>query len=391
MARKRRLIRRRAFLLSLGASLSVASCAMTSRARQLNNRRQAIGDEERSFKVIGEAPLNDRAGAKGLIYGAASQYRHLSSNSEFAACFVQECGMLVPENELKWKTLRPKPDRFDFTPGDRMAEFACTHNLLLRGHTLVWHHRASLPGWFKDKVNGKNAEQILINHIKTVAGHYAGKMHSWDVVNEAILPSDGRADGLRKTRWLKFLGPNYIDIAFHAAAEADPQALLVYNDHQLEDDKPQHEAKRTKVLKLLERLKSRGVPVQALGIQSHMGANIRKRFTGKKLRGFLRDVASLGLKILVTEMDVIEKQPLDVTARDRLIAGVYEDYLTVVLDEPAVIAVVTWGLSDHYTWLSNYAPRKDGKSVRPLPLDANMKRKLAWNAIARTFDKAPRR
>ncbi len=390
MARKRRLIRRRAFLLSLGASVSVGSCAMASRARHLNNQRQVIGDEERNFKVIGETPLNDRAAAKGLIYGAACQYRHLSSNSEFAACFVQECGMLVPENELKWHTIHPKPDRFNFTPGDRMAEFACTHNLLLRGHTLVWHDRF-LPAWFKDTVNSQNAEQILINHIKTVAGHYAGKMHSWDVVNEAILPSDGRADGLRKTRWLKFLGPNYIDIAFHSAAEADPQALLVYNDHQLEYDKPQHEAKRTKVLKLLERLKSRGVPVQALGIQSLMVADIRKRFTGKKLRGFLRDVASLGLKILVTEMDVIEKQPLDVTARDRLIAGVYEDYLTVVLDEPAVIAVVTWGLSDHYTWLSKYAPRNDGKSVRPLPLDANMKRKLAWNAIARTFDKAPMR
>lgn len=392
MAKKRTLIRRRAFLLSLGASVGMGSCALVSRARQLNNQDQEIIDEERTFKVIGDASLRERAAAKGLIYGAACQYRHLSSNLEFAASFTRECGMLVPEKELKWKALRPKPDRFNFAPGDQMAEFARTHNLLLRGHTLVWHHKLSLPEWFKDTVNSQNAEQILIDHIKTVAGHYAGRMHSWDVVNEAIHLPDGRADGLRKTPWLKFLGPNYIDIAFRAAAEADPKALLVYNDHQLEYDQPQNEAKRTKVLKLLERLKSRGVPVQALGIQSHLGVNSRKRFPGgEKLRGFLRDVASLGLKILVTEMDVIEKKPLDVTTRDRLIAGIYEDYLTVVLDEPAVIAVVTWGLSDRYTWVSKYAPREDGAGVRPLPLDAQLKRKLAWNAIACTFDKAPMR
>ena len=376
---------RRAFLLSLGASVGAGAFMFASKERHLNNQTQAIGDEHRDFAVLGEAPLRDRATAKGLIYGAATPSYVLLKNSKFAARLAQECAILVPENELKWATLRPSPTSFNFTQADTIAQFARAHNMLVRGHTLVWDQ--ALPGWFKDTVNKQNAEQILIDHIKKVVGRYAGKMHSWDVVNEAIEPSHHRLDGLRKTPWLEFLGPDYIDIAFRTAAEADPQALLVYNDNQLEYDQPRYDARRTYVLKLLERLKSNGVPVHALGIQSHLRAG-RTDFNPKKLRDFLTDVASLGLKILVTEMDVIEKLPIDVAARDRIVAGVYEDYLSVVLDEPAVIAVLTWGLSDRYTWISSYAPRPDGKPVRPLPLDAQLKRKLAWNAIARAFDKA---
>lgn len=388
MAKNRILTGRRAFLLSLGAAVGAGGFAIASRYRQVNNHAQPIGYEHAEFAVSGEAPLRERAAKKGLLYGAATQYESLFQNSKFAEHFAQECAILVPARELKWDALRPSPDRFNFTKADRMAKFALAHDMLLRGHTLVWHK--ALPRWFEDVVNSQNAEKILIDHIKTVAGHYAGKMHSWDVVNEAIQPSDGRADGLRKTPWLQFLGPDYIDIAFRAAAEADPEALLVYNDHKLEYAKPNNQARRTKVLRLLERLKSSGTPIHALGLQSHLGVSLND-FNPKKLRNFLKDVASLGLKILVTEMDVTEKQPRDVAARDRLIAGIYEDYLSVVLDEPAVSAVITWGLSDRYTWLSRVAPRKDGTPVRPLPLDAKMERKLAWNAIARAFDRAPTR
>lgn len=389
MAKNRILTKRRAFLLSLGASVGMGAFAIASRCRQLNNKPQAIGDKKRDFTVIGNTTLCDRAAAKGLIYGAASGFRALSSDLEFAAHFGQECSILVPEGELKWKALRPRSDSFDFTQGDWMAEFARAHGMLFRGHTLVWHQ--NLPRWFKDTVNRQNAEQVLINHVKTVAEHYAGKIHSWDVLNEAIELSDQRSDGLRKTPWLEFLGPSYIDLAFRTAAEADPQALLVYNENRLEHS-DNFKSRRTAVLRLLERLKSNGTPVHALGIQGHIGRRSWNESQATNLRNFLRDVASLGLKILVTEMDVTDKSlPLDTVARDRIIAGVYEDYLSIVLDEPAVIAVLTWGLSDRYTWLSKFAPRKDGAPVRPLPLDAQLKRKLTWNAIARAFDKASMR
>jgi endo-1,4-beta-xylanase len=341
-----------------------------------------------NLAVDGDAPLKEHAAAKGLIYGAAALAYNLGQNKGFADSVARECGMLVPGLELKWKSLRPNPDTFAFGQSDWLADFAETHGMLLRGHTLVWPTK--FPEWFNEIVNRQNAEQLLLNHIETVAGRYAGRMHSWDVVNEALDPSDRRSDGLRNTKLLELLGPDYIDLAFRATAAADPQALLVYNDYGFEYDKDSNtsEQKRTAVLKLLERLKSKGTPVHALGTQAHLRGHEE---IPSQLRTFLRNVADLGLKILVTELDVADNDlPGHIETRDRRIAEVYEEYLTIMLDEPAVIAVITWGLSDRYTWLSQY-PRRDGTPVRPLPLDAQMRRKPAWHAIARAFDNAPRR
>lgn len=336
----------------------------------------------------GEAdpPLRQRAIAKNLLYGAAVQQRHLAQDPEFAAHFVRECAILVPESELKWRRLRPQPHQFNFAPGDRLVAFGRTHGLQIRGHTLVWHE--ALPTWFKETVNRRNAEKMLREHIHRVMGHYAGQIHSWDVVNEAIHPGHGHPQSLRTSPWLQLLGPAYLDIAFEAAAAADPATLLVYNDHWLEYDTPNGRARRKAVLNLLSRLKSRGVPIQALGIQAHLMRD-QPRFNPAQFRQFLREVASLDLKILITELDVTDqKLPGDPLVRDRLVAAAYEDYLNAALEEPAVIAVLTWGLSDRYTWLSDHNPRADGRPVRPLPLDANLNRKPTWKAIARSFDQA---
>lgn len=386
------LTRRCAIKLGLGMLTGIGTVA-ASKAVYLNKQIQKLDNPRRKFFVAGNRSLKERAAAKGLIYGAATHYSQLSSDTEFATNVKRECGMLVPEWELKWfvgdKPLRPGPNRFDFSRADWMANFAKANGLLLRGHTLVWHE--SLPPWFKETVNIQNAESILENHIRKVVDRYAGKIHSWDVVNEAITVEDGRYDDLRITPWLKLLGPNYIDLAFRLTAAVDPKTLLVYNEYGLDYDTPKADAKRNAVLKLLKRLRSKGTPIHALGIQAHLTAGEAK-FSPEKFRQFLKDVASLGLKIMITEMDVTDqKLPVNINVRDRIIAGVYEDYLSVALEEPAVIAVLTWGLSDRYTWLSELKPRFDGAPVQPLPLDAELKRKFAWNAIARAFDNAPRR
>ncbi len=350
---------------------------------------QVLDNSSKEFKVVGKTSLKDRAKAKGLMYGAAAVQDDLVSNKDLKTSFIRECNMLVPDYQLKWDNIRPTPKKFDFTKSDWLAQFAQFHNIFFRGHTLVWHQ--ALPVWFQEVVNYKNAENFLVEHIKTVTKHYRGRIHSWDVVNEAIEPDDGRTDGLRKTPWLEFLGVDYIELAFRTAAACDPKAMLVYNDYGLEYEAYQDGAKRTAVLKLLERLKSRGTPIHALGMQSHLMGHIPD-FNAKKLRSFLADVASLGLKILITELDVIDqKLTSDPIVRDRIVARIYEDYLNIVLDERAVIAVLTWGLSDKYTWVSNFFPRSDKLAVRPLPLDSNMKSKLAWNAVARAFDHAPKR
>lgn len=382
------LTRRLALYLGL-ASLAGMAALLKDKTTYSTQEMQLLANAEtRSFTVLGNTPLKERATSKGLIYGADCGTLDLQSAPQLANALVKECSMLVA-GFLKWDILRPTVDSFDFSKGDWFAEFARNHHLLLRGHTLVWHE--ALPPWFKDTVNRRNCEKILTQHIQQVVGRYAGQMHSWDVVNEAIAFEPRNSQDWRKTPWLEFLGVNYIDIAFRTAAEADPKAMLVYNDFGLEYDKPQDEAKRNAVLKLLEKLKSQGTPIHALGIQSHLLAN-EARFNAQKLRSFLKNVASMGMKILITEMDVIDKKlPLDTAVRDRIVAAAYEDYLSVVLDEPAVICVTTWGLSDRHSWLSKFYPRSDGAAVRPLPLDRNFQRKLAWNAIARAFDHAPKR
>jgi endo-1,4-beta-xylanase len=334
-------------------------------------------------------PLCHWAAAKGLLYGAASTARKMQRDAAFTAAVARECNLFVPENDLKWKTLRPTPEQFDFTRGDWLAEFAQTHRLQLRGHTCVWHE--ALPEWFDQVVTHQNAEQILINHIRTVVGHYAGKMHSWDVVNEAIDPMGQGVNGLRDTPWHRLLGADYIDIAFHTAAAADPHALLMLNDYDLDYAISRDTAKRAAMLQLLQGLVARGVPVHALGMQAHLRGS-ETNFDPAQLRDFLRQVADLGLKIIITELDVVDQDlPRALHARDLAVARTYQMYLDTVLQEPAVIAVLTWGLSDRYTWLANFRPRSDGAAPRPLPLDALLYRKPAWSAIASALKNAPSR
>ncbi|BAY61781.1 endo-1,4-beta-xylanase [Calothrix brevissima NIES-22] len=392
MSKILKLTSRRNFLFGLG-SLAAISAVAISRSFNNNQDREALDNPERDFTVSQELSLKQLAAQKGLIYGTASTKSYLASDPAYMAAIVENCSMFVPEWEFKWTAgdalLRPGFNQFDFTAADWIANFAATHKLLLRGHTVVWHE--SLPKWFKETVNRENASQLLQSHIQTVVKRYAGKIHSWDVVNEAIEPKDGRDDGLRITPWLEYLGTSYIDLAFRLTAAADPQTLLVYNDYGLDYDTPEDEAKRVAVLKLLERLQSQGTPIHALGVQAHLYPG-KHKFNPDKLRQFFADVASLGLKIIITEMDVADNYlPRDVAVRDRIIAATYEDYLSTVLDETAVIAVLTWGLSDRYSWLSQFQPRSDKAAVRPLPLDIYMRRKLAWNAIARAFDHAPKR
>jgi endo-1,4-beta-xylanase len=365
---------------AIGQLLYTVNNALTP-APKFNPRRR--------FRVVGKNSLKHRAKTKGLIYGAFPQAddRQFAIDSALQARFVRECAMITAG--YYWVTTRPSSSTFDFTLTDYYAKFAARHQLKLRGHPLVWHE--ALPKWVAETLSQTNAEQILTEHIQTVVRRYAGKMHSWDVVNEAINIGDNQADGLRATPWLKFLGVDYIDLAFRLAATADPQAKLVYNEFGVEYDRPDDDARREATLKLLQRLKSQGTPIYALGIQSHLSANVH-RFNSAKFSEFLSSVAKLGLKIMITELDVTDDNlPQEIGKRDRIIAGVYEDYLATVLAEKAVISVVSWGLSDRYTWLSDHKPRPDKAPVRPLPFDRNLQPKLAWNAIARAFDRAPKR
>jgi len=342
-----------------------------------------------SIQPISSQPvLKQLASNKGILYGASAKYPELSSDSEVRVWYARECGILVPENELKFGELRHSRDRFNFDAADWMAEFAATHNVLFRGHTLIWNQ--SIPPWLQDYATRQNAEQLMVEHIKTVMGRYTGQMHSWDVVNEAV--QLGQPNHLMQSLWLDRIGPDYIELAFRTAAEVDPNTMLVFNDNRFEYESRNAAERQDATLNLLSDLKSKGTPIHALGIQGHLWGHLNQTINYDRYREFLRNVADLGLKILITELDVVDQElPGDINDRDQMVAAAYEAYLSAVLDEPAVIAVITWGLSDRYSWVSRFFPRSDNLPVRPLPLDTDLNRKPAWAAIARAFEQAPSR
>jgi endo-1,4-beta-xylanase len=336
------------------------------------------------------ATLRARASANGILYGSAAAQGVLQSDAAYAAAVARECAILTPEAELKWGTLRPSATGFNFGPADWLLQFAQSNRMQMRGHTLVFWQ--SIPGWVTNTMNAGNAQEILQNHIATVCGHYAGKLHSWDVVNEAIDFSSGRPDGLRNSIWLQTLGPDYIAQAFQLARAADPHAILVYNDFGFEYATSDQEQRRRALLALFNTLKGANVPIQALGLQTHLYAGMTAQFKPEVYQAFLKEVSDMGLKIFITEMDVQDKSlPADPSARDAQVANIYTQVLSAALANPAVTVVETWGLADKYSWLQKHAARPDGQEVRTLPLDDSLQAKSVYNAIGAALDKAPPR
>lgn len=390
------MIDRRRFLAEMCAGIAAvpaigawARAGASGPAIGAGTRTDAPGPELRHLHAALGGSLRDRAAARGLFYGGAATRWVLERDAAFAARFGTECGVLVPESELKWDRVHPEPNRFDFSGADWLAEFARSRGMRLRGHALVYFRNE--PAWVASAARGGDAARTLRAHIAAVAGRYAGRMHSWDVVNEILELNDRRPDGLRRTPLLERLGPEFVPMAFEAAAAADPKALLVWNENQLEYDVAYQEARREAVLRLLQGWRAAGVPIQALGIQSHLRQHATA-FNANRYRAFLGQVAALGLKIIISELDVFDADlPADRAARDQAVAAAYSEYLAAALDERAVIGVITWGLSDRYTWLSSYRPRRDGAGARPLPLDTDLQPTAAWHAIARAFDGAPAR
>lgn len=335
-----------------------------------------------SFATPTRRGLRDFASSRGVLYGCAAATYELK-DAAFATALAEEAGMLSAEYEMKRAALEPEPGQYDFSGGDGLLAFARKQGMAFRGHTLVWHH--SNPPWLEEALQGVDAERLLTEYIAAVMGHYKGRAHSWDVVNEAIYPPDGRRDSLRNTMWLKRLGPAYIDMAFHAAHETDPAALLVYNDWGCELGAPENDRFRAVTLDFLERALARGVPIHALGLQGHLSAFGTQVDQGK-LAKFLDVVKAMGLTILVTEHDVDDSGgPSDAATRDQAVADASRRFLDVMLGNAATKAVLTWGLSDRFVDPPGWRDRLAGRYPRPLPLDRDYQRKPMWHALAKAF------
>jgi endo-1,4-beta-xylanase len=329
--------------------------------------------------------LRDKADRSGKLVGAAVNPR-LFSEESYAATLAREFNMVEPENVMKWGTIRPDQKTFNFAPGDAVVAFAEAHKMKVRGHCLLWSEYN--PAWLgKGNFTPEQLREMLREHITKVMKHYAGKVFAWDVVNESFL-----ANGQIETSiWydnpgigLKDKGTAYIEQAFRWAHEADPKALLFYNDYDTEGVN----AKSDAVYEMVRDFKRRGVPIDGVGIQAHIFKLDMKEISSMSEN--LARLAALGLQVHITEMDValpVDKSGLLLNQSDLAKqADIYRFIATACFEQPGCTAFQTWGFTDKYTWIPNYT--KGEKGV-PLLFDQSYAPKPAHKAVLDAFTARP--
>jgi endo-1,4-beta-xylanase len=310
-----------------------------------------------------------------------------------------QCGILVPENALKMPSVQPAPGQFQFERAEQLLAFAEANQMLTRGHCLLWHHPRWLPKWLDGYDFGAEPAQaagkLLTDHVTTTAAHFGKRIVSWDVVNEAV---DNVTGEMRETPLSKAMGSpdRVLQTTFHAARAALPETELVYNDYMgWETNSAAH---RDGVLRLLERFRRTGVPVNTLGIQAHIGSgnqdsNASRVFDArdeKAWRKFLDDVTGMGYSLAITELDVHDATVTgDFEQRDEQVAALGRAFLDLTLSFKQVNVVVCWGLVDTHSWLQGRTPRKDGMPKRPTPYDNHYLSKPLRGAIGAALRAAP--
>jgi endo-1,4-beta-xylanase len=341
-----------------------------------------------AWAATGDLPVKTRAARNGILFGAMVDERTLTEDTPYRAAIVEDCAVVVPGIEMKWGFLERRQGMPDYRAADAISQFAREHQMKMRGHTPVWY--MNLPKWVVEQFDKAPDANLLYRHVSEVVGHFSGRIAEWDVVNEALEPRDKKDGGFRNSAFYRAAGPQYIAECFHAAHQADPHAALFYNDYALEYATEPQSTRRRATLDLLTQLKKAGVPIHGLGIQCHL--TVGNKFSARDLAAFLKEVGALGLKISLTEFDVSDQNlAAEIESRDRMVADHAREFLDVALSEKAVKSVVTWGITDRYTWYNSARPRSDGVLYRSLPLDDQMKRKPLWYAMAASFDAAPAR
>jgi endo-1,4-beta-xylanase len=341
-------------------------------------------------------PLWKIARERGIAFG--SSIATWQFDDDYPALYAREAKLLFTEDDLLWYRLKPAPDApLDFTYADQIIGFAEANRMRIFGAHLVWDEGFG-EGWPEDylwTISEEEARELLFGTLEATVRRYRGRVDAWSVANEVTSPEGDR--GFRTdVPWWETIGPSYVAEAFHLAHAADPHALLVINEFGFETvneygDEP--EPRRRATLQVIDKLLGDGVPVQALGVQAHLLADrFAERFDARAYTRWLDRVADRGLEILITELDVLDDGlPAAVGPRDAAVADVYRRYLDVALSHRAVKAVMSFGLTDRYTWLQEDLPREDGAARRPLPFDEDLAPKPAYRALARALCDAPRR
>lgn len=307
-------------------------------------------------------PLRNLAAPRGFQIGTAVRATALQSDPAYGSVLAREFGAVTPENEMKWATIHPGPTTYDFAAADLIVNAAVASGQQVHGHTLVWYD--ALPAWLTGGTyNRAQLIAILQDHIGTVVGRYRGRVQIWDVVNE-----DPWGQGF----WYVGIGPDYRDLAFRAARQADPAAVLLYNDWGCE----YIGSRSTNVLAMLTDMRSRGVPVDGMGFQFHLTYNDADSFYLTSMRNNFARFAQAGLQLYITEMDVrvwLPPSPDILTLQ----TNTYRNILDVCLSFPACKGLSTWGFTDRYSWIPDYFPGMG----QALLFDGNYQPKATYGAV----------
>ncbi|MFI6009886.1 non-reducing end alpha-L-arabinofuranosidase family hydrolase [Streptomyces sp. NPDC051243] len=337
----KRLGRRRATVLSL---LAVAALVTPGAAT-------AAPDADRA------STLGAQAAQSGRYFGTAVAAGRLGDGT-YTGILDREFNSVTAENEMKWDATEPSRGQFTFGRADQIANRAQARGQRLRGHTLVWH--SQLPGWVSSIRDANTLRGVMNNHITTVMNRYKGRIHSWDVVNEAF--ADGPSGQLRSSVFRDVLGNGFIEQAFRTARSADPAAKLCYNDYNIEN---WSDAKTQGVYRLVRDFKARGVPIDCVGLQAHFG-------TGGPPAGFqttLSNFAALGVDVQITELDIAQASP---TA--------YANTVRACMNVARCTGITVWGIRDSDSWRA---------TENPLLFDRNGTKKPAYNAVLTTMGGTP--
>ncbi|WP_291811955.1 endo-1,4-beta-xylanase [Cellulomonas sp.] len=290
--------------------------------------------------------LGQSAAERGRYFGAAIAAGRMS-DSTYLGIVNREFNSVTAENEMKWDATEPNQGQFTYSNGDRIVNHAISRGMKVRGHALLWH--AQQPGWAQN-MSGQSLRNAAINHVTRVATYYRGKIHSWDVVNEAFA-DDGR--GSRRDSNLQRTGTDWIEAAFRAARAADPGAKLCYNDYNTDSIN----AKSTGVYTMVRDFKARGVPIDCVGFQSHFGTTIPSDY-----RANLQRFADLGVDVQITELDIEQGSNQ---------ANAYRQVVEACLAVSRCTGITVWGVRDTDSWRGG---------ANPLLFDGSGNKKAAYTA-----------
>ena len=310
-----------------------------------------------------------------LLIGAAIAGYHLDENWGYKNTAVSEFNYVTAENEMKWDQVEPSPNWFNFSPGDHIVDFALANQMAVKGHCLVWH--SQLPGWVEQLHGREITISAMKRHIEQMMSHYSGRVTSWDVVNEAVTTDTNTGDTnarMRETVFYNEIGDDYIDIAFHHARAQDPTAKLYYNDYSIDGLNAKSDFVYTMIADMLDR----GVPIDGVGFQMHIGPPNNIPTADEVVENFRR-FTDLGIEILISEMDINLCGDL-ITQQQQW--DLYHNVVQACFNNVHCTAITFWGINDGYSWLNDWSTaRCNGQNSRSLLFNDYFQKKQTYYEV----------